>query len=327
MAPRPTPRSEFAFELALCARLETTTDRLVARQLGGAVADPGRRVVDVVAVSPGPGFADRAAITAASLPAPVVEGSVGAGEAVAPAAAVDCRAERRAEVVERAIERGFLERVRRDGRTLVRQTTRYPEDWFDRLVAVENKPDLGRPGGLDRQLRHDVALGLFDAVVLATASHVTGAHLNRLPDPVGVWRVDPATGAREVVREPTPLAVGEPGFEPTADAPDRTDLARVEPAAKRRIRRRIAERAYGKGWRTYEPPACAHAALTGDGRPRCGHYDRVVEPATDCGSGCPAFEPGEAPALDAAALRAARSRWVAEPAGVTGRQAGLDRFR
>jgi hypothetical protein len=327
VTPRPAPHSEFAFELALCARLEATTDRLVARQLGGAVADPGGRVVDVVAVSPGPEFADRAAITARSLPAPVVEGPVGAGEAVAPAAAVDCHPERRAELVDRAVERGFLERVRRDGRTLVRQTTRYPGDWFDRLVAVENKPDLGRPGDLDRQLRHDVALGLFDAVVLATASHVTGAHLNRLPDPVGVWRVDPATGAREVVREPSPLAVGEPGFEPTADAPDRTDVARVEPAAKRRVRCRIAERAYGKGWRTYEPPACARATVTDDGRPRCAHYDRVIEPATDCGPDCPAFEPGEPPALDAATLRAARSRWVAEPAGVAGRQAGLDRFR
>ncbi|MFB6081112.1 MAG: DUF5787 family protein [Haloferacaceae archaeon] len=318
--------SEFAFELALCARLEATTNWLPARQLGGGVAAPGRRVIDVCAVVPGPGFDDRAAIAAAALPPAVLEGTVGVGEAVRPADAIDCHPERRREAVDRAVDLGFLERERRDGQTVVRRTTRYPGDWFDRLIAVENKPDLDRPGALSRQLGYDVSLALFDEVVLATADYPTGAHLNRIPDAVGVWRVDPGTGARTVVRDPSPLPVDDPGIEPVAERADRTDVAVVPPAEKARVRRRVAERAYGKGWRTYDLPPCAHAEPTADGRPRCTHFDRVVDPATDCGPDCPGFERASAPALDRAALRDARTPWVAEPRGVGRRQAGLDRF-
>ncbi|ELK55782.1 hypothetical protein D320_02657, partial [Haloferax sp. BAB-2207] len=61
--------SEFAFELALCARLEQTTDWLPARQLGASVASPGSRIIDVCAVVPGPGFDDRARITDRAIPA------------------------------------------------------------------------------------------------------------------------------------------------------------------------------------------------------------------------------------------------------------------
>ncbi|MFB6304623.1 MAG: DUF5787 family protein [Haloferacaceae archaeon] len=318
--------SEFAFELALCARLEATTDWLPARQLGGGVAAPGGRVVDVAAVVPGPSFDDRAAIADSALPFPVLEGPVGVGEAVPAADAVDRSPERRREVIDRAVDLGLLERDRRGGRTTVRQTARYPEDWFDRLVAVENKPDLGRPGDLERQLRHDVSLALFDEVILATASHVTGAHLNRIPDEAGVWRVDPATGEREVVRDPTPLPVEDPGVEPVEWGTRRTDVAIVDPAEKARVRRRVAERAYGKGWRTYDLPPCARIDPTDDGRPRCGHFGRVVDPATDCGPDCPGFERADPPDVDPDALRDARTPWVADPSGVADRQAGLDRF-
>ncbi|MFB6302181.1 MAG: DUF5787 family protein [Haloferacaceae archaeon] len=320
------PVPEFAFELALCARLEATTDWLPARQLGGGVAARGRRVVDVCAVVPGPGFDERAAVAPGEIPAPVLEGSVGVGEAVPAAEALDCPPERREAVVERAVDLGVLERERRGGRTLVRRTTRYPEGWFDRLIAVENKPDLDRPGDLRRQLRHDAAVGLFDEVVLATADHVTGAHLNRIPDAVGVWRVDPATGERTVVRDPAALPVDEPGIEPVAERPDRTEVAVVAPAEKAQVRRRIAERAYGKGWRTYDPPPCASAAVTDDGRPRCTHFDRVVDPATECGRDCPGFERDAPPDFDPAALRDARTPWGADPEGAGRRQAGLDRF-
>ncbi|MFB6157850.1 MAG: DUF5787 family protein [Haloferacaceae archaeon] len=318
--------SEFAFELALCARLEATTDWLPARQLGGAVADPGGRIVDLVAVVPGPEFEARAAIAADALPFAVLEGSVGVGEAVPAADAVDGPPGRRRAAVERAVELGFLDRDRRGGRTVVRQTARYPDDWFDRLVAVENKPDLGRPGDLERQLRHDVSLALFDEVVLATASHVTGAHLNRIPDGVGVWRVDPATGERESVREPSPLPVSEPGVEPVAWGTRATEVAVVDPAEKVRVRRRVAERAYGKGWRTYDLPPCARMSPTDDGRPRCAHFGRVVDPATDCGPDCLGFERSDPPDLDRAALRDDRTPWTADPEGVADRQAGLDRF-
>lgn len=316
---------EYRFELALCAAVESP-DRVVARQLGAAVAAPGARVVDVCLLEPGPGFDDRAAITAETIPPAAVEAPVGPGTAVPVRDAFDANPERAAGIVDAAVETGYLERERRDGVDCVRATARYPDDWVGALTAVENKPDLGRPGDLEAQLRFDVALGLFDAVVLATASYVTRAHLNRIPEPVGVWRFDPETGEREVVREATPLDPAAPGVEIREEHPLRTDVALVDPAAKARKRRRIAERAYGKGWRP-DPPACARAAVTADGRPRCEHFDRVVHPGSECGEGCPAFAAGDGPDADRAALRDARSAWVADPdGGGPRRQAGLGRF-
>ncbi|WP_058367679.1 DUF5787 family protein [Haloparvum sedimenti] len=316
---------EYRFELALCSALEST-DRVVARQLGAAVAAPGSRVVDVCLLEPGPGFDERAAIASDTIPPAAVEAPVGPGTAVPVRDAFETDPGRAAGIVDAAVEAGYLERERRDGVDCVRATARYPDDWVGSLTAVENKPDLGRPGDLEAQLRFDVALGLFDEVVLATASYVTRAHLNRIPDPVGVWRFDPETDEREVVREATPLAPTDPGVEIRDERGLRTDVALVDAAAKARKRRRIAERAYGKGWRP-APPACARAAVTADGRPRCEHFDRVVHPGGECGEGCPAFEADEGPDADLESLRDARSAWVADPdGGGPRRQTGLGRF-
>lgn len=318
---------EFAFELALCSHLETATDWLVARQLGAGVDNPGQRVVDVVAVEPGPAFEGRTRITPESIPPRAVESDVGAGRAVYWKDAFDCHPEVARRATERAVDVGFFTAERRGGRLYVRQAARYP-DWYSRLVGIENKPDLGTPGDLERQLRFDVSLALFDAVVLATESYVTRAHLNRVPDEVGVWRFDPERGEREVVREPTPLPVDEPGVERVADHPARTDVRVVDSDAKRRQRLRLAERAYGKGWRTYvdDWPACRSMTATDDGRPHCAHFERVVDPATECGAECPAFAPGDPPAVDAAALRAERTGWRKDPPGVARTQSGLDQF-
>ena len=316
---------EYRFELALCAALESP-DRVVARQLGAGVETPGTRIVDVCLLSPGAGFDDRAAISTERIPDTAIEAAVGPGEAVPVADAFGLPPDRAAAVVERAVEVGYLERERRNGRPVVRATARYPEDWVGDLVAVENKPDLGTPGDLEAQLRYDVALGLFDEVVLATASYVTRAHLNRIPEPVGVWRFDPETGEREVVREPTSLDPAAPGVEIRDERPSRTDVALVGPAAKARKRRRIAERAYGKGWRP-DPPACVHGEATADGRPRCAHFDRVVDPGRECGDGCPAFEAADPPAADRDRLRDERTAWVAAPEGDgPRRQSGLSRY-
>ncbi len=316
---------EFAFELALCAHLERETDWLLGRQLGAAVAEPGARVMDVVGVVPSDDVAERAAITAERIPALAIESDASVGKAVPVGDAVDRAPDRAERVAEHAAAVGFFERERRGGRTYVRQTTRYP-DWVDRLVGVENKPDLGTPGGLANQLRFDAALALFDEVWLATESYVTGAHLNRLPEAVGVWRFDPETGDRETVREALPLAVDEPGIEPVADRPLRTDIELVSPEAKVRKRRRIAERAWAKGWRDYTFPGCDRCSATAAGLPRCGFYDAVVDPATDCGTDCPGYEAGETPDADLDGRREAASPWVEEPAGVVREQSGLDRF-
>ena len=316
---------EYAFELALCAALEAEREWVVSRQLGGSVASPGGRVVDVVGVVPGHEFDRRAAITPETIPPLAVESRVGVGAATRVEPAFDCSPEVARRLADEAVDVGFFEADRRGGRRLVRRAVRYPDDWFSGLVAVENKPDLGSPGDLERQLRTDVSLALFDRVVLATASYVTGAHLNRLPDAVGVWRFDPETGDREVVREPEPLPTTETGVEPVDSRPLRTDVAFVTVGEKARFRRRVAERAYGKGWRP-DPPGCANATVTDDGRPYCTRFDRVVDPASDCGPDCRAFEASDPPAADWAALRARRTPWVADPGGVVRRQTGLDRF-
>ncbi|WP_050033471.1 DUF5787 family protein [Halorubrum halophilum] len=316
---------EFRFELALCAALEAP-DRVVSRQLGAGIENPGGRIVDVCVLTPGPGFDRRAAIAPDRIPDPAIEATVGPGEAVSLGEAFDLPPDRAEAVAERAAAIGYLERERRDGRPVVRATARYPDDWVDSLTAIENKPDLGTPGDLAAQLRYDVALGLFDEVVLATASYVTRAHLNRIPESVGVWRFDPDTGERDVVREPTPLDPDAPGVEIREERGLRTDVALVGPAAKARKRRRIAERAYGKGWRP-DLPACAHATTTADGRPYCDRFDRVVDPGRDCGVTCDSHDPADPPETDRDRLRDERTAWVADPAGGgPRRQSGLSRF-
>ena len=326
MSDADAPR-EFAFELALCAHLEAATEWVLSRQLGAAVERSGRRIMDVVGVVPGPAFDDRARITAEAIPVRAVESDVGVGEAVARHRAVRESDRLHDVAVDAAVEVGFFETERRKAHEYVRQTTRYPDDWFDRLVGIENKPDLGDPGALGRQLRIDVSLGLFDSVILATESHVTRAHLNRIPSEVGVWRFDPETRSRDVIREPTPLPTDAPGVELVEERPLETEIEIVGADAKARARRRVAERAYGKGWRTYDAPACAHAEATDDGRPYCTQFDRVVDPTRACGTDCDAHDAAVAPAVDADALRDARTPWVANPPGVRRRQSGLDRFR
>ena len=316
---------EFRFELALCAALESS-DRVLARQLGSGVTVPGTRIVDVCVLEPGPGFDDRAAISEDRIPAAAIEARVGPGEAVPVAEAFDLPPGRATAVADAAVEAGYLERERRDGRPVVRATARYPDDWIDSMTAIENKPDLGEPGDLESQLRYDVTLGLFDEVVLATASYVTRAHLNRIPDAVGVWRFDPETDEREVLREPTALKPNDSGVEIREERGLRTDVSIVDPRAKARKRRRIAERAYGKGWRP-DPPACAHATTTADGRPYCEEFERVVDPGRECGPSCHPHEPADRPSVDRDRLRDERTAWVADPdEGGPRRQSGLSRF-
>jgi len=322
---------EFGFELSLCAALESAGDGVVARQLGGGVHDPGGRVLDTVRVVPGPEFDERVALSADAIPRLAIDSEVGPGRfRFWRDAFPDVGDETARRVTDAAVEAGFFEAERRGGRRYVRQVARYP-DWVDGLVGIENKPDLDRPGALETQLRTDVSLGLLDRVVLATESYVTGAHLNRIPDPVGVWRFDPETGERAVVRAATPLATDEAGVELLGREPTRAEVRIVGAAAKAAARRRIAERAYGKGWRTYEPPGCGAFAATerhGAGAvPYCRHFDRVVDPATDCGPECPGYEPAEPADVDRDGARADNAAWDPDPPGRVRRQSSLSRYR
>lgn len=328
--------SEFAFELQLCAHLEREYP-LVSRQLGAGVHDPGGRVIDVLCVTPGPEFGARTRLTPDSIPAGVVEADIGVGEWTRVGRAFDGPPERAHRLAEAGADAGFLERERRGGQTVVRQAARYPADWFGRLIGVENKPDLGVPGALETQLRTDVSLGVLDEVWLATESYVTGAHLNRIPEEVGVWRVtfdeeggDDGVEPVEVVREATPLDTGGPGIELLDEHPGSTDIAVATGDEIARQRRRMAERAYGKGWRTYSIPACVNAS-SGEcsgttGLPFCEYKDRLVDAAAECGDACAGYEPCDEPDVDLDAERAHRSKWNPEPERVARSQAGLDRF-
>jgi len=312
---------EFGFELRLCARLEG--EGILARQLGTGVDG---RVMDVVRVEPGPEFDRRAALSAATIPPVAVEADVGLTWTPV-VDAIDAAPARARAVADRAVEVGFFERDRRNGREVVRQAARYP-DWFSWIVGIENKPDI-TDDRLIEQPQRDIALGLFDAVVVATSSHVTGAHLNRLPDAVGVWVVDfDRTDPVEVVREPEPLSPDEPGFEVVAERPGRTDIRPVGTERISRQRRRVAERAYGKGWRV-PLPGCARVE-TDPGAdatlPYCPWKGRLVDPGTDCGADCEGHDPADPPEVDLAAERAAATPWRADPDGRARRQADLKEF-
>jgi hypothetical protein len=312
----------------LCDVLETP-DRVVSRQLGAHVH--GRRIADTVLLEPGPDFDDRASITDETIPDRAIAADVGVGRARDVREVFDgMRPERAQSLVDHCVEIGFFERERRGGRSYVRQTARYPDSWFDRLVGIENKPALDRPGDLYSQLRRDVALGLFDEVVLATNTYVTGAHLNRIPGAVGVWRFDPDSGEREVVRESAPLDTDAGSAEIVGEHPGRTDIELVSGAEKRRARRRLAERAYGKRWRPAALPGCGNCAPDADGRtatlPYCRWHERVVEPTAECGPDCTGYEEAEPPTVDVERERDSHSAWVREPDGRARRQAGLDRF-
>ena len=315
---------EFGFELALCAHLERE-GRLVSRQLGGHVH--GRRILDTVVVEPtdSDAVAERAAITPERIPTAAIESDVGPGRARYWKSAFDCHPDRAERAVELAVERGFFERERRGGRTYVRQTARYP-DWAGGITAIENKPDLDRPGDLKTQLRTDVSLGLADRVVVATSDYVTGAHLNRFPELVGVWRFDPESGEREVIREPTPLSTDGPGIELIERTPSRASIRPVTAEEKARARRRLAERAYGKGWRTFDYPPCGQCSPDTDGVPHCEWKGRPVRASEECGPDCGGYERAEAPTVDGATRRAERTPWDPDPKGRQRRQSGLDRF-
>jgi hypothetical protein len=150
---------------------------------------------------------------------------------------------------------------------------------------------------------------------------------------VGVWQFDPASGERETVRDATQLTVDGPGIDILDSYPGRTDVRPVTAAAKRRRRVRLAERAYGKGWRVSAAsfPACAQCQVSEhSGRgplPGCAWKGRLVHPEAECGPDCGGYQPADQPTVDVSEARDSNSPWVADPAGRTRRQSGLDRFR
>ncbi len=320
---------EYAFELRLCATLETQTAGVVARQVGAGVANAARRVLDIVVIEPGPAFERRCQLSANAIPPAAIACDVGVGRWRQWPRDVDVSSAAAEHVLDRAVRAGFFEQERRGGKTYVRQTVRYPA-WIGHVTAIENKPDLRSPGEMIDQLRYDVCLRLVDEVILATESYVTRAHLNRLPDAVGVWRVQSSDDAVsiEVIREPTPLDRCGWGIEIRSTTPTSTEIRSISPQAKRSARIRLAERAYGKGWRpTF--PGCArvrpHTVAETPCLPHCDWKDRVVDPG-GCGPACDGHDPADPPVIEDSKARDRRTGWRACPVGFATEQADLTMF-
>jgi hypothetical protein len=182
--------------------------------------------------------------------------------------------------VHRAADRGVVE-TRRDGnRVLLRRIAPYP-DWVDRIVAIENKPDLSASAArrLGEQMSHDVGEGLADEAWIATAA--TGATV----EPALLEAVPVEAGVLTVDRDDRGRARGSVEWLP-ADLDDGDPTARLE----------LAERAYGRGFRSYVDrmrPDCRHYELRRRGDalvPWCGAKERH-QTSAECAGDCGAFEP------------------------------------
>jgi hypothetical protein len=312
--------AEFGFELLVCRWAEEswppTGERdgavLVARQLGTA----DRRWDTVVLECDPAGLAARAAFGPAELDSDLLHVVRNAPAEWAwyrdalPDPGYPWRYVRAA--VHRAADRGVVE-TRRDGnRIQLRRVAPYPE-WLRRIVAIENKPDLDAAAAraLSDQLRHDVEAGLADEVWVATAAtgdRVEPALLEDLPVDVGIITLSLNPGSRLG----TASAADEPGGDldfaadptvPSGGAVEASvewlpgDVTPVGDETGRGDRRlELAERAYGRGWRSYHDtmrPDCRHFELRRFGPavvPYCGAKGRS-QTAAECSGSCPEFEP------------------------------------
>ena len=203
------------------------------------------------------------------------------------------------QAVHRAAGRDLIAKRRQNNRIQLRRRRPYP-DWVERIVAIENKPDLDRSAAdaLADQLIHDVETALADEVWLATETtgeRVEPALLREMPVEAGILATDFEGGvdadAAAIAWHPSDLSSGSSdGLEvPDASAADRdpeTETLRLE----------IAERAYGKGWRSFHDtmrPDCRHFEFRRAGRglvPYCAAKEKVPT-ARECSGTCPSFSP------------------------------------
>jgi len=323
-----TPETEFHFELRVCQWAERhwppggdrtggtgresrgedgdggESTHLVARQIG-----TGRRRWDTVVVECDPdGLARRAHFGAAELDSDLLHvvrnapAEWGWYRDALPDPGYPWQYVR--EAVHRAADRGLVERRKRGNRVELRRKWPYP-DWVRRVVAVENKPDLDASAArqLQPQVEHDVAMSLADEVWVATAAtgdSVEPALLEDLPVEAGILTVDDEGAS--VAWHPTTLAVDYPGTRIT-ERPDGGDhdasavrFEYADPDWKRDKRLELAERAYGRGWRSYLDtmrPDCRHFELAAESTgvyPYCGAKE-CSQTAGECSGSCPDFEP------------------------------------
>jgi hypothetical protein len=207
------------------------------------------------------------------------------------------------EAVHRAADRGVVETRRAGNRVELRRKWVYPE-WAERIVAVENKPDLDRSAATDLadQLHLDVARSLADEVWVATrrtGAAVEPVLLEDCPVEAGVLTVTDGTATVEWHPRTLDTRLGTRVVDRPAGGEYDDSAARFEyagPDEQATRRREIAERVYGRGWRSYVDamrPDCRHFRLAGATRgyvPRCEAKD-CEQSAAECAGSCPSFEP------------------------------------
>jgi len=189
------------------------------------------------------------------------------------------------EAIHRAAARGIVDKRKDGNRIQIKRIRPYP-DWVRRLIAIENKPDLDASAArqLADQLQHDVETGLADEVWVATEQtgrRVEPALLESLPVEAGILTTEFENGvtadSASVEWYPTRLSTDE---------------------SEHRIGRRLelAERAYGRGWRSYHEtmrPDCRFFELRRSGRallPWCA-AKQCHQSAAVCSGGCRDFQP------------------------------------
>ncbi len=215
------------------------------------------------------------------------------------------------QAVHRAAGRDLIEKRRRNNRIQLRRKRPYP-DWVARVVAIENKPDLDRSAAdrLADQLAHDVETALADEVWLATETtgdRVEPALLRELPVEAGILATDFSAGVHAdsaaVEWHPSSLAphASTGSSDSSGSGGDESGDCGVgdTPAGdpeRETLRLEIAERAYGKGWRSFHEtmrPDCRHFELRGEGRgvvPYCAAKGKTPT-ARECAGSCPSFSP------------------------------------
>ncbi|WP_128478566.1 DUF5787 family protein [Halorussus pelagicus] len=222
------------------------------------------------------------------------------------------------ETIHRADDRGILDTRKRANRIEIRRKRAYP-DWIERIVAVENKPDLDASAARDlaAQMEYDVALSLADEVWVATretGERVEPAMLERLPVEAGILTLDSETRSASEERAgrndpqasvewfPRSLDAEAPGTrilergEETKYGESAARFEYADPEWKADKRLEIAERAYEKGWRAFAEtmrPDCRHFQLRREGRtllPWCGAKN-CHQTSSECSGSCGDFSP------------------------------------
>jgi len=191
------------------------------------------------------------------------------------------------EAIHRAAARGVVNKRKNGNRIQIKRIAPYPE-WVTRLIAIENKPDLDASAArqLADQLDHDVETGLADEVWVATQQtgrRVEPALLESLPVEAGILTTD---------------------FEDGIDAdsvcvewyPSRLSAASSDDVDHHSRRLELAERAYGRGWRSYYKTMradCQFFELRRDGRgllPWCASKE-CHQSSSVCSGSCSEFQP------------------------------------